>query len=73
MIFFLVITSMIWGITNPFLKHFSLQEVHDEKEFKIRHLLKNWKYLITQVINLTGNLIISLRINIFFGNTFKNE
>lgn len=64
------LTALCWGITDPLLKHFgSTRKTEDQQSENknygflvnlitdIVSLLKNWKYLLTFVINQFGSVL----------------
>jgi len=52
----LLLTSIIWGVTNPIIKKNSkLKE--DKEGFKLFQIFSNLHYLIPQLINLSGSIL----------------
>eukprot|EP01080_Neovahlkampfia_damariscottae_P003262 gene3262-5705_t len=52
----LLLTSLIWGITNPIIKQNS--QIKEKKEgFKLFQIFSNIYFLIPQLINLSGSIL----------------
>lgn len=53
----MLITAMLWGITNPFLKHYSKGiETKGSTWEDIKFLFSRKKYLFVQICNLFGSI-----------------
>ncbi|ORC89160.1 transmembrane protein 234 [Trypanosoma theileri] len=60
--FLLLLAAIIWGITNPLLKHYSKGIASGSSSSSsfledLRFLASRPKYLITQLINLSGSVV----------------
>ena len=67
---YILLNSLVWGMTNPLLKYYgsaSFEEKEDSpKSFlnqifnQIISLFKNYKFVITQLINWCGSIMFVL-------------
>ena len=68
--FFIILTALLWGVTNPLLKRYSAGFADDAKQQEdntnnggalrdVKFLLSRPKYLITQIVNLSGTVVFA--------------
>lgn len=73
--FFIILTALLWGVTNPLLKRYSAGFADDAKQQQqqsdssnnegggalrdVKFLLSRPKYLITQIVNLSGTVVFA--------------
>ena len=78
-IFGLVIVSVLWGVTNPFLKQggSGIGKVYHKNKLievalKLKYIIFNWRCLAPLLINQCGSLLyfiaLSFTSKIFFNN-----
>ena len=61
----LVLVSLLWGVTNPFMREGSKDTDHDEENdnnnsnylIKLIHFVKNWKFLVPFLLNQSGSIL----------------
>lgn len=67
MIILLFLSGFIWGVTNPLLKRASnaLQSPDNSQGIlkRLWYLLKQWQYLIPQLVNLSGSVIFFIALS----------
>ena len=61
MYFWLIVTALLWGLTDPLLKRFG-QEDRGRSEAALTLLLTNWKYTLTFIANQCGSLTYILAV-----------
>ncbi|CAJ1026214.1 putative transmembrane family 234 [Leishmania utingensis] len=77
MILLMLLAALLWGVTNPLLKHYSRGmpsrgSAKDDTLF----LLRRPKYLVTQAVNLSGSVVFfySLReVDVSVGSIVVNS
>lgn len=77
MIFLMILAALLWGVTNPLLKHFSqgMASTGSARE-DVLFLVRRPKYLATQVVNLSGSVVFfySLReVDVSVGSIVVNS
>lgn len=77
MFLLMLLAALLWGVTNPLLKHYSrgLTSSGSTKD-DLAFLLRRPKYLLTQVVNLSGSVAFfySLReVDVSVGSIVVNS
>lgn len=77
MISLLLLAALLWGVTNPLLKHYSAGMTNSgSPKDDLAFLLRRPKYLFTQIINLSGSVVFfySLReVDVSVGSIVVNS
>ncbi|KAM8975847.1 transmembrane protein 234 [Pelodytes ibericus] len=67
--FCLVLVSLLWGATNPFLRKGAegLEGVKEERNFRqllseAKFLISNWRYVIPFLLNQSGSVVFYLTL-----------